>query len=753
MGNQMNTTNDIRCREVCTSVFDSLSFWAATTPEKTGLSILGDGENVTESVTFSQLEKQAFRTATKLTEMELKGLPVMILLPTSIDFSFAFYGCLASGVIAVPASAPNSKKPRSWKTLEAIIEAAGIKHIIVSRIQFVTLSLLQENDSIFEGCCFLVIDDLLNSEGVDSEGVGVEGQAGRLTRPNMKDVAFLQFTSGSTGKPKGVIVTQNNLKSMQDMMDTSIFHESAETCVSWLPLYHDMGLGVMVRCLYAGMHTVLMPPVAFIQKPIRWVKAISTYGAHTSGGPNFAYELLADIMRNDATLDLDLSRWKMAYCGAEPIRAKTIEGFVESAERFGFPPSGMLACYGLAEAVVAVSFLEMSSSIRTVCVEQGALEKSVFTPSTPSLNAAEETQRKDANTIRLVSCGAVFEAISVAIVHPQDGRICDSGEIGEIWLKGDNISEGYWNNEVATKETFNHSLPSGEGGYMRTGDLGVFNDGHLYVTGRTKDLIIINGRNIYPQDLEETAQNSNSALRRNNGVAFSYEVNGKENIVLIQEIDKQYLDEFDAATAFKNVVAHISDVFSLNISEIVFIAPATLMKTSSGKVQRQFTKKAFLDDKLVSLARWKTAEVKRVSSSILLNEEERVQIKNGNQKILEKLLQTVVANYVDVPTDEILFTKPLSEFGLESVTVIQFMEQISDIMGMELDQTVFWENPSIRELALYIITQSLKLSQKYEINSGPESVVDELYSANMLSDDEIESLSDEEALLLLLEES
>ncbi|NEQ65639.1 MAG: fatty acyl-AMP ligase, partial [Symploca sp. SIO2D2] len=406
-----------------------------------------------------------------------------------------------------------------------------------------------------------------------------------------ENLAFLQYTSGSTGDPKGVMVTHGNIIHNQQLIKQAFGHSERTIFVGWLPLFHDMGLiGNVLQPMYLGIPCILMPPLEFMIKPIRWLKAISKYRATTSGGPNFAYDLCVKKIKPEQLTDVDLSSWDLAFNGAEPLRSETLEQFGKKFTQCGFRYNAFYPCYGMAETTL----LATGGDKKQKPVIQGVLARELERNSVASSEISwQETQL-------LVGCGRPYRFDKkVIIVNPDSFSRCSQEQVGEIWVAGGSVATGYWNRPSATKETFQAYLQdTGEGPFLRTGDLGFLLNGELFVTGRLKDVLIIRGGNYYPQDIELTVQKSHQALRANSGAAFMVELKGAKRLIVVQEVERSYLRKLDVDEVLGNIRQAVTAEHALQIYTTVLVKPGSIPKTSSGKIQRYACRKAFLDSNL-----------------------------------------------------------------------------------------------------------------------------------------------------------
>ena len=500
----------------------------------------------------------------------------MLVFPPGLDFIVAFFGCLAAGVIAVPLMVPRRTATRD--------SSAAIIADCSPKIAMTTDELLESRPDVTErfrdaGFAWMTVSAMDDA---------ADDPAAVLPVANRDDVAFLQYTSGSTSTPKGVMVAHDNLLANLEMIRTAMGNTEQSTSVGWVPLYHDMGLmmGVM-QPLYLGALSVLMAPAAFMQRPLNWLHTIHQYRAELTSAPNFAFDLCVSRFRADQMERVDLSCWKLALNGAEPVHADTIARFTETFGAYGFDPGTMYPGYGLAEATLLVAGGVRGRGSSTRDVSRVALQLG---------DATEATDAGDAQP--LVSCGHSLVDEYIAIVDPDLHRRIPQRRIGEIWVSGPNITRSYWRNQAATAETF-HARIADEPGrtWLRTGDLGFLDEsGGLFITGRIKDLIIIRGMNHYPQDIERTVQDSHPALRRDCGAAFAIsDEDGNERLAVVQEVERTQRRNLDFADVSGRIREAVTRQHEIAVHTIVLIPPATLPKTTSGKIQRKLARKLWLD--------------------------------------------------------------------------------------------------------------------------------------------------------------
>ncbi|WP_322686838.1 fatty acyl-AMP ligase [Nostoc sp. DedQUE07] len=550
-------------------------------PDKTSFIFLQDGETEVAKLTYKELDQQAKAIASQLQSIINPGdaygalrVRALLLYPPGLDFIAAFFGCLYAGIIAVPAYPPRRNQHQS--RLEAIIIDVQPLVVLTTSDLLANISNQLGQNQQLPNLHYITTNNIVSSENF------IPYQASPDT------LAFVQYTSGSTGIPKGVMITHGNLLYNSQLIQSCFQDTPYSLGVSWLPPYHDMGLiGGVLQPLYVGAPTILMSPVAFIQKPWRWLQAISRYKATTSGGPNFAYELCVKKITLEQKAELDLSNWILAFNGAEPIRIETLERFATAFKSCGFRQEAFYPCYGMAEATLLVSG-GLKTSLPSVCqVDKAALEKHQIVA---DVNTSENLQK-------MVGCGYARLDQKIAIVDPELQIPCPEGKVGEIWVSGASVAMGYWQQRDLTEQTFNAYLAD-EGPFLRTGDLGFLQHGELFVTGRIKDLIIIRGCNHYPQDIEQTVQQSHPALVVGSGAAFVVDLNGEQKLVVVQEVERTYLHKLNVQEVVRNIRQAVATEDGIQINTIVLVKTGSLLKTSSGKIQRFACREAFLSGNL-----------------------------------------------------------------------------------------------------------------------------------------------------------
>lgn len=663
-------------------------------PSETAYVFLDESGAVAAEISYDTLERRARSIARRLERMQAAGERALLLYGPGLDFHAAFLGCVYAGVIAVPVNPPRVN--HNFGRLRAIIADADVRLILttaplVRKLQLVTDQLL----------------DLKRFEWVATEEV--EDDAQRWQGPPAEEdaLAFLQYTSGSTGTPRGVRLSHANLLHNARLVHQAFRHSPADKYVSWLPTFHDMGfMAGLLQPLYAGIPVVLMAPASFLQSPRRWLQAIAEHGATLSGGPDFAYRLCVERISREQRAALDLGRWRIAFNGAEPVRARTMDDFAAAFAPCGFDRTSFYPCYGLAEATLIVSGSGGESAAQRGTFSQSALERHLVSEAAPA--------DRDATT--LVSCGRVLGGQKLAIVDPHSRLCCGAGEVGEIWVSGPSVADGYWNRPEQNAELFGARLePGGEGPFLRTGDLGFVSVGELYVTGRLKDLIIIRGANHYPQDIEQTVESLHPALRSGCAAAFSTEIDGEEQLVVVQEVERQ--EGLDLDRLFDAIRQAISQRHELQAHSIVLVRKGTIPKTSSGKIQRRACKAAFAEGRLREVAR-DSLEARKAApeASLILKALLSIPAAASRELLLEEYLQEQASRVLKIPCRRLATDLPLSTFGLDSLNAIEFKNAVERDLRVPVALTRLFEGGSISDLAREL-AQELSAPQAMQVRA------------------------------------
>jgi amino acid adenylation domain-containing protein len=559
-------------------------------PTLRGYTFLLDGEAREAHLDYAALDHQARAIAATLQELGAQGQRALLLYPPGLEYIAGFFGCLYAGVVAVPIYPPDMG--RLGRTLPRLLAVASDAQATVA----LTTSAIHSMASML----FQQVPELAALRWVATDAVDAEAAASwRDPDARPETLVFLQYTSGSTAAPKGVMLTHANLLHNLGLIYRCFGHSRASQGVIWLPPYHDMGLiGGILQPLYGGFPVTLLSPVDFLKKPLRWLQAVSRYRATTSGGPNFAYDLCVRKTTPAERAALDLGSWDLAFNGAEPIHPETLDRFMEAFGPAGFRREAFYSCYGLAEATLIASGGEKAALPALRTVSTAALKQ----------NRAEALEPTHPEARTLVGAGRTLAEQRLVIVQPDTGEPCPTGRVGEIWVAGPSVAQGYWDRPEDTARAFQAMLAGDAPGtrFLRTGDLGFLDEtGELYVTGRIKDLIIIRGRNHYPQDLERTVELCHPALRPGCGAAFSVDVEGEERLVVVQEVERRAVEDGSVSLADlgEAIRQTIADQHELMTHEVVLLRGGSIPKTSSGKIQRHACRSEFLAGSLEALHR------------------------------------------------------------------------------------------------------------------------------------------------------
>jgi acyl carrier protein len=555
------------------TLIDLLDWRATQQPGREAYTFLEGGEAEDSSVNYRELERQVRSVASQLQSAGVAtGERVLLLYPPGLEYVVAFLGCLYAGVIAVPAYPPRLSRPESRLLAIAADSKATVALTTTHILSNLERRLVHAPE--LKSLLWLATDD-----GKDS------ARKWRCPEMDSNTLAFLQYTSGSTAAPKGVMVTHGNLLHNLAMIYHGLGYTPNSQMVTWLPPYHDMGLiGGLLQPLYGGFPAALMPPVSFLQRPLGWLRAISRLGADTGGGPDFAYDLCSSKITPEERATLNLSKWTVAFNGAEPIRLETLERFAATFAPCGFRWEAFYPTYGLAEATLIVSGGSKTAPPVALSVEGAELER----------DRVVVASAGGKSTRTLVGCGQVLADQRIVVVDPESLTQCPTDRVGEIWVSGPSVAQGYWDRPEETKHAFRAYLAdTGEGPFLRTGDLGFLHSGELFVTGRLKDLIIVRGLNHYPQDIEHTVERSHVALHPNGCAAFSVTSDEGEHLVVVQELERRYVRNADLGEVIASVRRGVAEHHEVQVHAVVLVRTGSIPRTSSGKIQRRATRAAY----------------------------------------------------------------------------------------------------------------------------------------------------------------
>lgn len=623
----------------------------------------GDGDAAVP-LTFGELDLRARGIAARLQAVARPGERAILLYQPGLDYVAAYFGCLYAGVIAVPAYPPHPRRPDP-RVLTIIADSGATIGLTTSAL-FSRLEKWRGDDPSLAHLKWVATDD------VDADTAAPTWQAPAIGR---ESIAMLQYTSGSTSAPRGVVLTHGNLLHNLAIVHRAFQHGARDSGVFWLPPFHDMGLiGGILQPVYAGLSAALMAPATFLQRPFRWLEAMSHYRATTSGAPNFAYDLCVERITDEERESLDLSAWRTSFNGAEPIRADTIARFSAAFSKSGLRRDVILPCYGLAEGTLLVSGGPAERAPLFVHADRRALESGELRQ--PNAGAAEAV---------LVASGRPVADEIVAIVDPDRGVPCTEGDVGEIWVAGASVAAGYWNRPDASASTFQARLVGSDASFLRTGDLGVLVGGQLVVTGRLKDLVILEGRNYYAHDIEVAAERSHPSLRAGYSAAFSVPGDPRERLVLVAEVTRHHRSEEDTAL-FQAIRTELAGTIGVVPDEIILIRQNTIPRTSSGKIQRRASRVAYLGDNLEVVGRWKA---------------------KGSDVVAPT--DAITAFVIDWVREELAVDPArldprtrLRDLGLDSLAATRLMVALEGRFGRRIDPARLWEQPDIGSLARHL---------------------------------------------------
>ncbi|MBX3413397.1 MAG: AMP-binding protein [Pirellulales bacterium] len=668
--------------------------------DQIAFTVLGEPHAAPQDYTYAELDRRARAVAARLQHTCTPGARALLMYETGIDYIAALAGCLYAGVVAVPVYPPDPlRATRTFPRLEAIIRDADASVLLGTAADLAWAgTMLGKIPRLHE----LVATDALDAAWADRW---------QLPELDRQSLAFLQYTSGSTSLPKGVVVRHGNVLANLAQMERSLDVPNALVC-TWLPTYHDMGLiGGIFQCWYSARRNILLTPVAFFQQPLRWLQAISDYRATTTAAPDFAYEWCVRKFRAEECADLDLGCLQIAMSGAEPVRATTIEQFVETFGPYGMRRESFRPCYGLAEATLMVAAGKLAS-VATVEHFDGAKL---------AQNRAAPVNEAATNARTLVACGTSADGIRVQIVDPQTLECLADEHVGEIWVQGENVTAGYWEQSELSEHTFRARTADGAGPFLRTGDLGFFRQGELFIAGRLKDLIIVHGRNHHPNDLEQTVERCHEALKPHGGAAFSVEQEGRERVVIVHEVQRP--KRFDLDEVAQTVRRAVLEAHDLVVDSVVLIRQGSLSKATSGKVQRHACRERYLAGGLNVLHATERGQPGKGSTSV-----EYVAPRN-------EIEAQLAASWADVfGVERVGVHDNFFDLGGHSLLAAQVANRLAPRYGIEITLAELFERPTIASLAELIAE---RMSASAELDDPAELAL--LAELERMSDDEVQA--------------
>jgi phthiocerol/phenolphthiocerol synthesis type-I polyketide synthase C len=738
-----------------TSLVSAVQQTALATPQRDALVFLGDGDTETARLSYAQLDHKAKALAAQLRGQSLEGQRVLLMMPSGVDYVVGFLACLYARVIAVPVYPPTSSMHA--ERLAQIVQDCNAQRMLVSGTSVGHTALRSKLEPLFANgfpCELLAIDSLAEAGAHDIAASQATLQTSQIAA---NDLAYLQYTSGSTGQARGVMVTHGNLWAHTQHLAAMQEQTAQDVFVNWLPLFHDMGIIIsVVQPFYMGALSVILPPMAFTQQPLRWLRAISQYRGTVSFAPNFAYDAcLAALaaappssskpdkaLGQSPDLKLDLTSWSYAGNGAEPVRASTLANFYAQFKAYGLTAQSPSAGFGMAETTLMVTCAKRGEQAVVQTVDAQALREGrmqiVDVQHTTESAAAQQTQQ-------LVSSGHITDDMHIAIVATATGTDsaadvdsnpavrCPERVVGEIWIKSPIVAAGYWQRPELTKDTFHAYLPDGSGPYLRTGDLGVVYQQQLYITGRCKDVIIVRGKNHYPQDIEHTVFAVDEALEHGRGAAFSIEEGGQERLVIVQEIKRTWRNRFDGADLAQRIRAAVAEHHGLQVYAIRLVKPATVPMTSSGKIQRQACKALYVQNQWEPLFAWHSnaTAAQDVAQGLLSDTAQAVQAPQALQasnniaqqasqataadadaitqskdyQSIMGWLNTQLATRLGVDPSTIDKHRTFLDFDLDSMGVALLSGQLSKWLNFPIETSSFFKYPTVHLFAKGLVEQ------------------------------------------------
>jgi amino acid adenylation domain-containing protein len=669
------------------SLLGRIRSWAVRDPGRLAFTFLADGEADERSATYGELDRRAGAVAASLQRIARPGERALLVCPPGLDYIAGFLGCLHAGIVAVPAYPPTGT--RGLPRLRSILVDCEPACVLTAGALGATVVGQLEPGGAPGRLPWLDLGAGAATATPAAAGGQPAGDPGprEARRQHPEDIALLQYTSGSTSAPKGVMVSHGNLLANQRQIQEAFATDESSVIVSWLPLYHDMGLiGGLLHPLYLGARCILLSPLHFLQRPVRWLRAISRYRASVSGGPSFAYDLCARRITAAEAAGLDLEAWRVAFNGAEPVGADALDRFAAAFAGAGFRRRTFFPCYGLAEATLLVSGsrLEAAGAARAaraapmmLTVDAGALA-----------GGRVRKFRRPLKPRRLVGCGRVAAGLDLRLVDPATASECGPAAVGEIWVAGASVAGGYWRRPEESAATFGARLAGGEGPFLRTGDLGFRRGGELFVTGRIKDLILIRGRNIYPQDVEWTAARSHPALREGGGAAFAVETQEQERLAVVQEVHARAGARLDEVAAAVNLA--VAEEHEVQVSVLVLVKPGTVPRTTSGKIRRRACRDLWLAGGLAPLGEWSEGAAAAGGGRAA----PRTAVEARLARIWEEVLERAPGT---VGMDDSFFA-----LGGDSLRGCQLLARVHEAEGVEIPLAELFDAPTVARLAARI---------------------------------------------------
>lgn len=649
------------------------------------------------TLTYAQLAGKSRALAARLSRSCSEGDRVLLLFPDAEDFIPAFFACLAARLVAVPAAMPLREEGAAFDRLRGIIADSSPAAAVTSQKGSVLLSSIGE--SAFLPC--FTLEPPADACGADTgarvETVDTDTASDWIARTvDPTDLAFLQYTSGSTSRPKGVMITHGNLWANSRAIFHAFGHSEKSRGVIWLPHFHDMGLiGGLLQPVFGAFPTLLMTPAEFIRRPVSWLKNISEFGGSTSGGPNFAYELCLSRIGDAELATLDLSSWRVAFCGAEPIRHNTLRRFATKFGPSGFSASSFLPCFGMAETTLMLTGSTLGQEYDVARIGRDALNEQ---------GVASSDVREGESVLDIVSCGRPVPDHEAMIVCLDSGLPCQPGKIGEIFAAGPSVAAGYWNDPVATAEHFGLRIQGLEKAYLRTGDVGFARGSQVFVTGRRKELIIVNGCKYHPVDIEEAIYGAVSGLPHGSSMVFGVSTDTGEAVVAVVEFDRKKRD-VDLDAMFDSISQAIHREFAISLHELILVDRKHLPRTTSGKLRREPCKRLYETGELTISAR-RGRRPERAAKQALAAARPSVVASSADQRAVADILAELLNGVLTEPLDETDRDREFHKLGLDSVQGLSLIAELENRLERPLSPSMIYDHPSINRLAAAIAGSS-----------------------------------------------
>jgi amino acid adenylation domain-containing protein len=678
-----------------TDLVDLARHRARTERDSVGYVYLQDGEVPSDQLSYKDLDVCARAIGATLQKQCAVGDRLLLLYPPGLEFMSAFFGCLYAGCIGIPAYPP--RQNRHDERLEGIVLDAVPTRVLTTTAIQETCGQGTDVNEVLLSVPWIATDSISSSEA----------DIWQEYTPDPASIAFIQYTSGSTSQPKGVCVSHFNLLHNLEDMHLGCAHDEDSVMVTWLPMHHDLGLiyGAL-QPIYRGFACYMMPPASFLQRPLRWLEAISRFGGTHSAAPNFAFDLCVRAAADEDISGLDLSSMRMVLNAAEPIRSESLQRFFARFTPVGFNPTALSGGYGLAEATLKVCMVPAAQDTPAWGFDSEALEHNLVVRSDSTHDSRS-----------IVGCGRTESDTEYIIVDPQTCLQCAPDAVGEIWVRGPTIALGYLNKPEVTEQIFNARLADcGRGPYLRTGDLGFIYDDNLFVTGRIKDMIIIRGMNHYPHDIELTVEKACPQLRKGCGAAFSIDLDGQEQLVVAYELDRRYLRKANTREIMVKMKEAVALEHGISVHTVSLLRTNTIPKTTSGKIRRQASRLLFLQKKLNVVAMLGDGERTRAASGDTQPQQTEKKVQDSHQ--LRAKLLDAAAFHLHMKAGDIDPEEPLAHYGLDSAAAVAITGEIERFTGRSCNPTILYECATIAALEGHLLGRDIHSPVKTSVKSG-----------------------------------